>query len=60
MTVDASQDGFSKSVRERRVGRAAVLALAALVVGAGEVRGQEGGGWQSGVEARGVTLTEAL
>ena len=46
--------------RERRVGRAAVLALAALVVGAGEVRGQEGGGWQSGVEARGVTLTEAL
>jgi outer membrane protein TolC len=46
--------------RERRVRRAAVLALAALVVGAGEVRGQEGGGWQSGVEARGVTLTEAL
>jgi len=60
MSVNASRDKFSKSVRERRVRVAAVLALAALVVGVGEARGQEGGGWQSGVEARGVTLTEAL
>jgi len=37
-----------------------LLAVAALVVGAGEARGQEGGEWSSGVEARSVTLSEAL
>ncbi len=60
MSVNASQDGFSKSSGRRSGRRAAVLAVAALVLGGGEVRGQEGGGWQSGVEARGVTLSEAL
>jgi len=60
MSVDASQDGFSKSVRERNGRQAAVLAVAFLVLGAGEARGQEGGQWQSGVEARPVTLSEAL
>jgi outer membrane protein TolC len=37
-----------------------VLAVAALVVSVGQVRGQEAGGWESGVEARPVTLSEAL
>ena len=60
MSVNASQDGFLKSSGRRSGRRVAVLAVAALVLGGGEVRGQEGGGWQSGVEARGVTLSEAL
>ena len=60
MSVDASQDGFSKSVRERRSRRAALVAVALLVVGAGEGRAQDVGQWQSGVEARPVTLSEAL
>ncbi len=60
MSVNASRVGFPSSVRERRGRWAAVLALAALVVGAGEARGQEGGEWSSGVEARSVTLGEAL
>ena len=60
MSLDASQDGFSKSVRERRSRQAAVVAVAVLVLGAGEARGQEGGQWQSEVEARPVTLSEAL
>ena len=45
--------------RERTGKWVAVLAVAALV-GAGEARGQEGGEWSSGVEARSVTLAEAL
>ena len=60
MSVNANRVGFPSSVRERRGRWAAVLALAALVVGAGEARGQEGGEWSSGVEARSVTLGEAL
>ena len=37
-----------------------VLALGMLVLGVGEARGQEGGQWQTPVQARDVTLEQAL
>ncbi len=45
---------------ERTGAVAVVLALGMLVLGVGEARGQEGGQWQTPVQARDVTLEQAL